>query len=520
MTENGRMFTSIDDEGSECDKITFGDNRKGKVKGLGKIAISNDLSISNVLLVESLSYNLLSIAQLCDIDLICKFSSKDVVITSIKSDELVFKGFCYVNLYLVDFYSNDASLSTCLFTKSSKGWLWYRRLAHVGMNQLKKLMKYDLVIVLKNDIIFKKNKLYSACQASKQVGNTYPTKSVMSTSRSFKLSHMDLFSPTTYRSIGGNSYGLVVVDDYSIYTWVFFLSDKSNMFSIFKGIAKRAENKFDFKIKKIRSDNGSEFKNSKIKDYCDEKGIKYEFSTKYTPQQNGVVERKNRTLIDVARSMLSKYNVSDSFWAEAINTACHASNRLYCHRLLKKTPYELLIGRKSNMSYFLVFGCKCYILRKGTCLSKFQSKCDECFLLGYSLNSKAYRVYNQSSGLVEESCDVEFDETNGSQEEQENLDDVGNESLRIAVKNMTIGDLKSKDEDDDYPSSLFQVLPSSSSTSHKDQVNNVEGNEESNHQSVNDFSSSSTVTPPNNNNNRFGGVTTLQDNKKTKAIDI
>jgi hypothetical protein len=172
------------------------------------------------------------------------------------------------------------------------------------------------------------------------------------------------------------------------------------------------------------------------------------------------------------------------------------------------------------MTYFLVFGCKCYILRKGTCLSKFQSKYDECFLLGYSLNSKAYRVYNQSSGLVEESCDVEFDETNGSQEEQENLDDVGNESLRIAVKNMTIGDLKSKDEDDDYPSSLFQVLPSSSSTSHKDQVNNVEGNEESNHQSVNDSSSSSTVTPPNNNNNRFGGVTTLQDNKKTKAIDI
>jgi hypothetical protein len=113
-------------------------------------------------------------------------------------------------------------------------------------------------------------------------------------------------------------------------------------------------------------------------------------------------------------------------------------------------------------------------------------------LLGYSLNSKAYRVYNQSSGLVEESCDVEFDETNNSQEEQENLNDVGNEGLRIAMKNMIIGDAKPKDEDDDYPSPLFQVLPSSSSTSHKDQVNNVKGNEESNHQQVNDSSSSST----------------------------
>jgi hypothetical protein len=123
MTGNGRMFTSIDNEGSDCDKITFGDNSKGKVKGSGKIVIFNDLSISNVLLVESLSYNLLFIAQLCDLGLLCKFSPNDVVITNIKSDELIFKGFRYDNLYLVDFSSNDTSLSIYLFTKSSKRWL-------------------------------------------------------------------------------------------------------------------------------------------------------------------------------------------------------------------------------------------------------------------------------------------------------------------------------------------------------------------------------------------------------------
>jgi transposase InsO family protein len=99
-------------------------------------------------------------------------------------------------------------------------------------------------------------------------------------------------------------------------------------------------------------------KNARVDEYCDDKGIKHEFSSKYTPEQNGIVERKNRTLIDMARSMLAEYNVSDSYWAEAINTACHASNRLYCHKLLKKTPYELLIGRKPNISYFRVFGCK------------------------------------------------------------------------------------------------------------------------------------------------------------------
>ena len=140
----------------------------------------------------------------------------------------------------------------------------------------------------------------------------------------------------------------------------------------------------------MRSDNGSEFRNTRVEKLYDEKGIKHEFSNKYTPEQNGLVERKNRTLIDMARSMLSEYNVSNRFLGEAINTASHASNRLYCHRFHNKTPYELLIGKKPNISYFKVFCCKCYILKKGTRLSKFQSKCHKGFLLGYSSCSKAY----------------------------------------------------------------------------------------------------------------------------------
>jgi hypothetical protein len=120
----------------------------------------------------------------------------------------------------------------------------------------------------------------------------------------------------------------------------------------------------------------------------------------------------------MGRSMLHEYNMSQSFWAKAINTACFYINRLYCHPLLEKTPYELLHGRKSNIAYFRVFGCKCYILKKGNRLGKFEPKCDEGFLLGYSTNSKAYRVWNNSSGKLEEVLDVQFDETNGSQDEE------------------------------------------------------------------------------------------------------
>jgi transposase InsO family protein len=164
------------------------------------------------------------------------------------------------------------------------------------------------------------------------------------------------------------------------------------VFATFKTFNKRIHNEFDTTIKKVRSDNGSEFKNTRVDDLCDEFGIRHQFLAKYTPQSIGLVERKNRTLIDMARSMLSKYNVSNSFWAKAINIGCYYSNRLYCHPMMEKTPYELLNGRKPNIAYFQVFGYKCYILKKGTRLSKFEKKCDEGFLLGYSTTSKAYRL--------------------------------------------------------------------------------------------------------------------------------
>jgi hypothetical protein len=270
------------------------------------------------------------------------------------------------------------------------------------------------------------------------------------------------------------------VDDYSRYTWVFFLHDKAITCDIFKSFVRRAENEFEVKLKKVRSDNGSEFKNTNVEEFCDEKGIKHEFSTTYTPEQNGVVERKNMILIEMARSMLDEYKVSDSFWAEAINTACHASNRLYCHRFFNKTPYELLNGRKPNISYFWVFGCKCYILRKGSRLSKFQSKCDEGFLLGYSLNSKAYRVYNESKEFVEEAYDVQFDETIGSQDEKEDLDDVRGEELSKAMKTMAIGDIMPREEDDDEgPSISIQANPSTSTTNDHNQQESNSSNDDS-----------------------------------------
>jgi transposase InsO family protein len=208
---------------------------------------------------------------------------------------------------------------------------------------------------------------------------------------------MDIFGPVAYVSIGGNKYNFVIVDDYTRYTWVFFMKDKSKVHEIFKKFATRAQNEFDVKIKRVRSDNGTEFKNTNIEEYLDGEGIGHELSVPYTPQQNGIVERKNRTLIEAAGTTLDEYKTSDSFWAKAINTACHAINRLYLHKLLHKTAYEFLTGKKPNMSYFRIFGCKCFILNKKPKSSKFAPKVDEGIFLGYASNAHGYRVLNKTT---------------------------------------------------------------------------------------------------------------------------
>jgi hypothetical protein len=196
---------------------------------------------------------------------------------------------------------------------------------------------------------------------------------------------------------------------------------------VLKKFFKRAQNEFDSKVKKIMSDNGTEFKNTQVEDYLDEEGIKHEVLAPYTPQQNGIVERKNRTLIEMARTMLDEYKTSDWFWTKVVNTTCHATNRLYLLKLLKKTPYEPLTGNKPNVSYFRVFGCKCYVLQKVSKSSKFAPKGHEGFLLGYDSNSCTYRVFNKDSGCVETTCDAVFDETNGSQVKQYDLNVIDDE---------------------------------------------------------------------------------------------
>ena len=144
--------------------------------------------------------------------------------------------------------------------------------------------------------------------------------------------------------------------------------------------------------------------------FCNENGISHNFSSPRTPQQNGVVERKNRTLQEMARTMLCENSVPRHFWVEAVNTACYVQNRILIRPLLNKTPYELWKGRRPNISYFHSFGCECFILNTKDQIGKFDSKCDKGIFLGYLETSKAYRVYNTRTLVVEESIHVRFND--------------------------------------------------------------------------------------------------------------
>ncbi|GKD52232.1 ribonuclease H-like domain-containing protein, partial [Tanacetum coccineum] len=192
------------------------------------------------------------------------------------------------------------------------------------------------------------------------------------------------------------------------FSWVFFLRTKDETSGILKDFIRQIENHFNQKVKTIRCDNGTEFKNKDVIEFCGSKGIKREYSNARTPQQNGVAERKNMTLIEAARTMLADSFLPNTFWAEAVSTACYVLNRVLVTKPHNKTPYELLTGKLPIISYIRPFGCHVTILNTIDHLGKFAGKSDEGFLVGYSLQSKAFRVYNLETKRVEENLHITF----------------------------------------------------------------------------------------------------------------
>nr|GEV31555.1 retrovirus-related Pol polyprotein from transposon TNT 1-94 [Tanacetum cinerariifolium] len=249
----------------------------------------------------------------------------------------------------------------CLMARASstKSWLWHQRLSHLNFDTINDLERNDLVAGLPK-FKYHKEHLCPLCEQGKSERASHPPKPVPNSRQRLHLLHMDLCGPMRIASINGKRYILVIVDDYSRYTWVHFLRSKDEAPEVIITFLKRITVLLQSPVIIIRTDNGTEFKNQVLKVYFDSVGITHQMYSVQTPQQNRVVERRNRTLVEAARTMLIFSRALLFLWAEAIATACFTQNRSIIHRRFNKTSYELINGRKPNISFLRVFGALCY----------------------------------------------------------------------------------------------------------------------------------------------------------------
>ncbi|GJT55747.1 putative ribonuclease H-like domain-containing protein, partial [Tanacetum coccineum] len=394
--------------------VTFGGS-KGYISGKGKIRVGN-LDFDSVSFVKELGhFNLFSISQICDKQHKVLFTETECLVVSSDfkmpdENQILLKVPRHHNMYSFDMKTpTPAKGFACLIAKatSDESKLWHRRLGHINFKNLNKLVKGNLVRGLPSKV-FKNDHTCVACHKGKQHRASCKAKLERLITEPLHTLHMDLFGPTSVKSINHASYCLVITDDCTRFSWVFFLASKDETSGILQNFIRQIENQLSHRVKIIRSDNGTEFKNRDMLEFCGNKGIKQEYSNARTPQQNGVAERMNRTLIEAARTMLADSLLPTTFWAEAVSTACYIFNRVRVTKPQNKTPYELLFGHKPIISYIRPFGCHVTILDTLSVLGKFDGKSDEGFLVGYSLNSKAYRVYNLVTKRVEVNLHVNF----------------------------------------------------------------------------------------------------------------
>lgn len=299
--------------------------------------------------------------------------------------------------------------------------IWHKRFAHVNHKAIRTMQYKGMVKGLPN--VCGKTMVCETCNMGKQSRGIIPKKAVWRSMKRLELVHTDLCGPITPASQSGKRYVLVFIDDFTRKTWVYFLKNKSESFETFKKFKVFVETEVGTKIKTLRSDRGGEFTSHSFNEFCEQNGIKRQLTAAYTPQQNGVAERRNRTLMNMVRCLLMEKNVPKHFWAEATTWACHVLNRCVTRALDDKVPEELWSGNKPNVDYFRVFGCIGHTHIPSQNRTKLDPRSHKCVLFGISKESKAYRLYDPVQEKIVISCNVIFEEEKewdwGKQKEEE-----------------------------------------------------------------------------------------------------
>ncbi|GJW56332.1 retrovirus-related pol polyprotein from transposon TNT 1-94 [Tanacetum coccineum] len=389
--------------------VRFGNDHFGAIMGYGDYVIGDSV-ISRVYYVEGLGHNLFSVGQFCDSDLEVAFRKHSCYVRDTDGVELL-KGSRGSNLYTISVEDMMKSSPICLLSKASKNksWLWHRRLNHLNFGTINDLARKDLARGLPR-LKFEKDHLCSACQLGKSKKHTHKPKTENTNLEVLNTLHMDLCGPMRVQTINGKKYILVIVDDYSRFTWVKFLRSKDETPAVVIKFLTQIQVGLNKTVRFIRTDNGTEFVNKTLYDHYEKVGIFHQKTVPRTPQQNGVVERRNRTLVEAARTMLIFSKAPMFLWAEAVATACYTQNRSLIHTRHEKTPYELVHDKKPDLTFFRVFGALCYPTNDSENLGKLQPTADIGIFVGYAPNRKGYRIYNKRTRQIMETIHVTFDE--------------------------------------------------------------------------------------------------------------
>lgn len=423
----GRKHMFVDLDETPQGNISFGDLSKVPIKGRGNILIKlkngGHSYITDVFYVPDIKHNLLSLGQLLEKGFNISLKDSRLTISDDRGIPISQVQMSKNRMFTLNIpHDSPKCLSAIALDKS---WLWHLRLGHLNFDGLRLLSKKKMLKWLPS--IDHPNEVCESCVLGKHTRTNFTRQSSWRARKPLELVHTDICGPLTPMSNGQNRYFLTFIDDFSRKTWVYFLKRKSEAFNALKDFKASAEKQSGYSIKMLRSDQGGEYTSGAFKAFCNEHGIKHQFTPAYTPQLNGVAERKNRTILNMARSMLKGKMLPKEFWAEAVSTAVYLLNRCPTKNVRGVTPEEAWSTHKPSANHLRVFGCVAYAKIPEARRTKLDDKGVKCIFTGYGDKIMGYKLYNPITKETFMSRDVIFEEDKAWS--WENANDINNGRL-------------------------------------------------------------------------------------------
>jgi transposase InsO family protein len=390
--------------------VSFGDASKIQVKGQGTVHYlqkgGTEGSIEDVYYVPDFKSNILSMGQLMEKGYSVFMKNRVLQLKDNRGRLVARIDIAKNRMYKLNLRNvREKCLQVDMKNKSE---LWHLRFGHLHYGGLKELTKKNTVHRLP-DMNYSK-KFCEGCVLGKQARNIFPKKVEYLARRSLELIHTDICGPITPKSFSENRYFITFIDDYTRSTWVYFLKEKSKAFEVFKKFKVLVEKLTVLYIKALRSDRGGEYMSTAFMNYYEKHGIKRFLTAPYSPQQNGVAKRKNRTILDMVRSMLKTKDMPKDFWTEAVQCAVYVQNRCPHAKLADQTPQEAWSGHKPTISHFKVFGSVAYAHIPDQRRTKLDDKSKKYVFIGYDEKTKSFKLFDPIEKKVVVSRDVQVNE--------------------------------------------------------------------------------------------------------------